>query len=135
MGTIVLTDALLTIGGTDLSDHVQQITIDYGADPVEDTNMADDTHIFKGGLKSWSMDIVFSQDFAAGEVDATLFSAIGTTVAMVGKTTSGSTSSTNPAYTGTGLLQDYSPLGNSVGELAQAPLHVASAGTLSRATS
>lgn len=132
MGTIVLTDANVEINAVDLSDHVQQIAIDYGADPVEDTNMGDLTHIFKGGLKNWSMDITFSQDFAASEVDATLFAAVGTQVVVAGRPTSGAISATNPEYTGTGLIQDYAPFGNSVGELGQATLHVASAGDLDR---
>jgi hypothetical protein len=48
---------------------------------------------------------------------------------------SGSISSTNPSYEGTGLIQSYSPFGNSVGDLATASVSVEPAGTLSRATS
>lgn len=135
MATVVLNDASVTIGGTDLSDHVRSVTIDYSADAVEDTNMGDDTHIRKGGLKDWSISIEFAQDYAASSVDATLFSSVGSTVAFVGKPTSGAVSSTNPSYSGTALLESYQPLNGSIGELSTASVSMPAAGDLTRATS
>lgn len=136
MGKFVIRDASLTIGGVDLSDHVQSVTVNYGADTPEKTSMGDDTHLMMGGgLKNWSIDVTFLQDFAANEVDDTLFAMVGTEVTVVVKPTSDAVSSTNPSYTGTGLIASYNPIGNSVGEAATAPVNIMSAGTLTRATS
>jgi hypothetical protein len=135
MTTLVLTDASVVINSVDLSDHVRSVTINYSADMVEDTNMGDDTHTMLGGLKNWSMDIEFAQDYAAGEVDATLFALVGTSFTIDVKPTSGAVSATNPKYTGTGILESYNPVSGSIGDLATASVTVQAAGTLSRATS
>lgn len=135
MATFVLTDAVITVDGTDLSDHGNQVSISYEAEAQDDTVFGDDTRSNAGGLKNWSMDVTFLQDFAASEVDATLFPLVGTTVTVAVRATSSAIGATNPSYTGTGLIQSYSPFGNSVGDQASASLSVACAGTLSRATS
>lgn len=135
MATLVLTDVSVTIAGTDLSDHVRSVTLDYNADAVEDTNMGDSTHQRIGGLKDWSVSIEFAQDYAASKVDATLFSSVGSTVSFVGKPTSGAVSATNPSFTGTALVESYQPINGSVGELATASVSLPAAGDLARATS
>ena len=135
MAKFVLTDASITVGGTDLSDDVQSIEVSYEAEAQECTTMGDDTREQLGGLKNWSVTLNFVQDFASAQVDATLFSAVGTQVALVIKPTSGAVSTTNPSFSGTGLLTNYNPIGNSVGETAIAPATFVAAGTLTRATS
>ena len=132
MATFVLTDAVLDIDGTDLSDHGTQVSITYEAEAQDDTVFGDDTRSNAGGLKSWSMSIEFLQDFAASEVDATLFPLVGTTVTVKARGDSAAISTTNPSYEGTGLIQSYDPFGNSVGDMATASVSVQPAGTLSR---
>jgi hypothetical protein len=136
MAKFVLTDARFEIGGTDLSDHVESITLNYESDTPETTAMGDGTHIFAGGLKNWSVDISFRQDLAASEVDATFFPLVGTTAAIkIRNSATNSVSATNPSYEGTALVASYQPIGNAVGETANAPVKLMCAGTLSRATS
>jgi len=135
MSKIVLNDASVVINNVDLSDHVQSVTINYESELQDDTCMGDSTRTMLGGLKNWSIDVEFAQDFAAGEVDATLFSIVGSSVPVVVKPASGAVSTTNPSYSGTGVIGSYNPLGNSVGDLATAPVTIAAAGTLTRATS
>lgn len=135
MATFVLTDASLTVGGTDLSDHIRSITLDYAAELQDDTAMGDTTRSVAGGLKTWSFTVEWLQDYAASKVDATLFSAVGTAVALVGKPTSAAVSATNPTFSGTGVLGTYNPMGGSVGDQAVASSVFTAAGTLTRATS
>lgn len=132
---LVLTDAFVSIDGVDLSDHVRSVTINYAAELQDKTAMGDTTRIKIGGLKDWSMDIEFNQDFAAAEPDATLFPLVGTTFAVVVRATSAAKSATNPEYGGTGILESYPPLGQSVGDLAVTAITIQSAGALSRSTS
>lgn len=135
MATVVLNDASVVLNSVDLSDHVRSVSFDYSADAIEDTNMGDDTHIRKGGLKDYTISIEFAQDYAAGEVDATLFSIVGDAVPIVIKPTSGSVSATNPSYTGTVLVESYQPVSGSIGELSTASVNLPAAGNLTRATS
>jgi len=135
MAKFVLTDASLVINSVDLSDHVTSVTLNYEAELGDDTTMGDDTRTNLGGLKNWSIDVEFTQNYASGKVDATLWGIVGTSVAIVLKPTSGSVSATNPSYSGNGVIGSYSPIGNSVGDVAMAPVTIAPAGTLTRATS
>lgn len=135
MSKFVLTDASVVINTVDLSDHVKSVTINYAGEMEDDTVMGDDTRSKIGGLKDWSMDIEFAQDFAAGKVDVTLFAIVGTTFTVTIKPTSGAVSATNPSFSGTGILENYSPVSNAIGELATTNITIQSAGTLARATS
>lgn len=134
MATLVLNNAYVSINSVDLSDHVRQVTVNYQAELLDETAMGATTRARKGGLKDWSMTIEFLQDFAAGEVDATLFGLVGTTFTVEVRPTSAARSATNPGYTGTGILESYPPLGNAVGEMAMTTVTIQAAGDLSRAT-
>lgn len=135
MATFAFTDAVVTIGGTDLSDHVRSVTLNVTADELDDTAMGDTFRSRLGGLKDWSVSLEFNSDFAASEVDATLWPLLATTATVTVKPTSGATSATNPLYSGNVLVSQVNPLGNSVGDLATVSVTWPGAGTLSRATS
>lgn len=135
MATFVMNDAFISINSVDLSDHVKRVTLNYESETADDTHMSDNTRIMQGGLKNWGLEVEFSQDFASGEVDATLFSLVGTTTTIIVRPTSDAVSATNPNFTGTALLTDYPPLAGSIGEHAQTTASFVAAGDLSRATS
>ena len=135
MATICFNDGFFSVTGTDLSDHVKSVNLTYEAEAQDDTAMGDNTRSNKGGLKNWTMDVEFHQDYAAANVDATLFPLVGTTVVVVARPTSTGVSATNPNYTGTGMIQSYNPIGGSVGELMGTSISIVAAGDLSRATS
>lgn len=134
MAEVVFTNAFLSVGGTDLSDHVRQVTLQYGAEPQDITAMSATTRNRLGGLLDWSVAVEFNQDYAAGEIDATLFSLVGTSVALVLRPDAGVIGSTNPEYTGNGILDSYQPIGGTVGDAHVAPVNFVAAGTLARAT-
>jgi len=136
MATFVFTDAFFSVGGTDLSDHVKSVTLNYSAELQDDSAMGDTTRSRAGGMKDWSIEAEMHQDYAASKVDATMFSKVGTTTALILRAVStGGVSATSPNYTGTGILESYNPVGGSLGEMAGATVTFQSAGTLSRATS
>tara|TARA_R110002110_G_scaffold115958_10_gene287250 strand:+ start:2755 stop:3162 length:408 start_codon:yes stop_codon:yes gene_type:complete len=135
MAELVFDNVFLSLDGTDLSDHVRQVTLTYQAELQDKTAMSDNTRSRLGGLKDWSLSVEFNQDFAASEVDVTIFSLVGTTFTVILRPDAGSVSTTNPNYTGTGILEEYTPIGGSVGDVAIAPITIQAAGDLSRATS
>ena len=122
MATVVLTNAYISIGGVDLSDHANSVTINYEKDSVEITAFGSSGHSFTGGLQNNSCEIALMQDFAtspSNSVEATLYPLVGTTTTVIIKPSGSTTSATNPAYTLTGaFLAAHTPVAGAVGELA-----------------
>ena len=135
MAVLVLTDASITVNSVSLSDRANSVTLNYEIDSVESTAFGSTGHKFVGGLQNNSLDIEFMQDFAASNVEATIFSLVGTTTTVVVKPTSSATASTNPAYTLTGcFLAAHTPVAGAVGEMAMTSLSF-TGGVLTKATS
>lgn len=135
MSTLHFRNALVAINGTDLSDHVASVALNYASEMLDETAMGDSTRIRKGGLKAWSIDLTAHQDFAAGEWDATLWSLVGTTVCVEIRPQNICSTVTNPIWSGIGVIEKYNPVGGGVGTLLDAPTTIQSAGDLSRNTS
>lgn len=134
MANQMLYNAFVSINGVDLSSHVRSVQISYEANMLDDTMMGDATKSNKPGLKNWSITLEFEQDYAAAQVDATLFPLVGAAAfPIIIRPDAGVKSATNPEYTGNAVLENYQPVGGSVGELAMAPVTLRSAGALSRA--
>jgi hypothetical protein len=135
MAVINLTDASVTINSVDLSDHVQSVTLNYDADQVEVTSMGDTSHKFTGGLYNVSFDVTMFQDFAASEVEASVFDLVGTTTTVVIKPTSGAVAADNPSYTiADTFLSNHQPVAGSVGDMSMVSLSFVG-GTMTKATS
>ena len=123
MAVLVLTDADITVNGVVLSDRANSVTLNYEIDSVETTAFGSVGHKFTGGLQNNSCDIEFMQDFAAAEVEATIFPLVGTTTTVTVRGSSAATSATNPLYTLTGtFLAAHTPVAAAVGELAMTSL-------------
>ena len=135
MASLAFIDASVSINAKDLSAFVRSVTINYAGEMLDETAMGDTTRKNKGGLKTWSIDVEFKQDFGATPApDIDLFSLVGTTFTVIVRPVESTVvGPTNPNYTGTGILESYSPVGNAVGDLALAPITIQSAGALSRA--
>lgn len=135
MAKTVLTNCHVSIAGNDISDHVRSVALNYEAEEVDDTTMGDDTRSRLGGLKNWTLEVEVANDFAGSAEDSILFPLVGTQVAIVFRPDAGAVASDNPEYTGTALMTSYPPVGQATGELASASISLASASSLSRATS
>ena len=134
MAVLVLTDASITVNSVGLSDHANSVTLNYEIDSVETTAFGSTGHKFAGGLQNNSLDIEFMQDFAAANVEATIYPLVGTTTTVVIKPTSSAVSATNPSYTLTGtFLAAHTPVAAAVGELAMTSLSF-TGGVLTKAT-
>jgi len=135
VASFAFTDASVTINSVDLSDHVRSVTLNIEAEDLEDTAMGDTFRSRIGGLKDWSIDIEFNQDFAASEVDATIFPLLGTVVAVEGRPPRSSVCSSNPQFSRHPLVGEYNPLDCSVRHLETTSVSWPGAGALTRATS
>lgn len=135
MAVIVLTNAYITVNSVVLSDRANSVTLNYEVDAVESTTFGNTGHTFVGGLQNNSCEIAFMQDFAAANVEATVFPLVGTQTTVVIKPNGSTTSATNPAYTlSSTFLAAHTPVAATVGELAMTTLTF-QGGSLAKATS
>lgn len=136
MATFVITNPIITIAGTDFSDHVDSVEINAEAADVKTTNFGsggNETRV--GGLKSGSITISLQQDYAASSIDSVLFANLGSLVAIQVKATSAANSATNPRYDGSYLVSQMKPVSGKVGDLATFSVTFPRSGALTRTTS
>ena len=135
MAKFVATDVKVLINNINLSDHIAQVSLEQTSDEIETTSFGTEwRQRIGGGLKDASISIDFHQDFGAGSVDAVLSPLFGSIATVVVTPTSGSVSATNPSFTGTFSVVQYSPVASSVGDLATLSVSWPSAGTVTRGT-
>ena len=118
MAKFAATDYFVSINGTDFSANLNSVELAQEADDLETTAFGSSWRTRIGGLKQASLTLNFMQDFGAGSVDATLNPLLGSIATVVIKPTSGTVTSTNPTYTMTALVTQYSPFASSVGDIA-----------------
>ena len=135
MAQIVLKDVTVSINSVDLESRATNVTINYEKEAVEVTAFGDNNRKFSDGLGNISASVTLQQDFAAANVEATVFPLVGTTTTVVFKPTSAAIGAANPSYTLTGTyLAAHTPLNGAVGELSTTELTF-QGGTLTKAES
>lgn len=121
MGKQILNDAYFAAGvlssEVDLSDHVRSLSIEMTTDIVDATCMSDAYKDKLAGMTDWKVTVEFAQDYASGKVDDTLFALQGQDVSLIIRPDSAAKSATNPEFTGTGIMSNYTPLDGKVSDL------------------
>jgi hypothetical protein len=135
MAVFALLNEFVEVNSVDLSDHVKSAVLALEADALDATTMGSDGwKEMVGGLKAGTLTIEFLDDYAASEVDATMWPLFGTVTTFEVRPDAGAVGATNPKYTGSVLVVQHS-LGGSVGELAAKSLTLPTSGAVARATS
>ena len=135
MAQLVLTDASITVNAVALQTRANSVSLNYEIEAVESTAFGDSGRKYVGGLQNLTCDIEFQQDFAASQVEATIFPLVGTSTTIVIKPTSAAVGATNPSYTiSNAFLSAHTPVNGSIGELATTSLSF-TGGTLAKAVS
>ena len=133
MAQLVLKDADITVNGVVLSNRANSVELVYEVESVEVTAFGGNRS-FIGGLQNNTITIEFMQDFAAANVEATIFPLVGTQTSVTVRASSTATSATNPLYTVSGtFLASHTPVSATVGELAMTSLTF-TGGTLVKTT-
>jgi hypothetical protein len=128
MARIVLTNAQVVFGTTDISSYVTSVTLSTTYDVVETTAFGNTARTRVAGLADNSIALEFNQDYASGALEATIYPTLGTGVSMTVRPVSGQ----SPAYAFTALVSEWTPLGGAVGELATASVTWPISGTISK---
>jgi hypothetical protein len=124
MAKMVFKNGFISVNGVDISDHVTEVTIDTSRDEVDVTAMGSTNREFVAGLGDATISITAFQDFAAAEIDATMWplSTTDTPFPVSVRPVNGAISATNPEYQMTALLFAYTPISGGVGSAMSTPL-------------
>jgi hypothetical protein len=125
MARIVLTNVDVEIAGVNLSDHISSVSLSSTWDAVETTafgggNVPAAARTRQAGLVDNAVTLDFHQDFAAGEVEATIYPLLGTVAAIKIQPVNAAISSDSPQYQFSALISEWTPVNGAVGELATA---------------
>jgi hypothetical protein len=134
MARIVLTNAYVVFGSTDLSDHISSITISSTFDIVETTAFGDTAKKRVAGLADNSVSLEFHQDYATSSVEQTIYPLLGTAVTITAKPVNTTTSAVNPQYAFSAVVSEWTPLNGSVGELTTASVTWPISGAITKTT-
>jgi len=135
MAVLVLTNCSIKINTVQLADRANTVTLNYEVDSVEVTAFGSGGHTFTGGLQNNSIEVTLQQDFAAANVEATIYPLVGTTTTVEIIPVNTTVGVGNPKYTiSNAFLASHSPVAGGVGELASTSLTF-TGGTLVKATS
>ena len=120
MAKLVLRDCFIEVNGVNFSSHVSSVTINLSKDEIDTTNFGGDGRERAHGLKDDSFELAFQQDYAVGEVDDTLYPLWDDETEFVVKVRprSSAISTSNPEYSATCILLEYTPLAGDVGDLS-----------------
>ena len=124
------------VNSVDLSDHVNNITLNRNFDELEVTAMGDSGHKFIKGLEASSITLDFLNDTASASVLQTLQAAWGTNVTVVLLQNKGTAvSATNPLYTMTALINGTTDINGATGDLSTQSVTWNVSGTVAVTTS
>jgi hypothetical protein len=133
LAIFVATDYKITLNAVNLTDHLVQVQTSLEAGEVETTTFGKTWRTRVGGLKTGSVTLQFNQDFAASNVDATIWPLLGGTTTIVVSPTSSAIGTANPSYSFPVLVNSYEPFNSNVGDLATVSITWPTAGEVTRA--
>ena len=135
MAKYVVTEATLSINGTDVSDAVARAEVTETAAEVDVTDFGSggNTEVI-GGLKSGSLSFDIHQDYGTGAVSDTLKDLVGTIGTFVVTPNGTAVSSENPSFTCEALVNTVTFVSGSVGDLATASYTFPTTGGITIAT-
>ena len=119
--TVYLSNPTVLIGTVDVTQNTNAATLEIGYDQLESTTFGDTGHRFVSGLQMVNVTLTLFNNYGAGEVEATLFDAVGDGTTTLVISPSGSTeSASNPEYTiSNAMMSSFTPIVTTVGELSQ----------------
>jgi predicted secreted protein len=136
MALISLQNAMILLGGTDISDHTSSVELDIEGEDLDATTFA--TAGWKstlGGLKSGTLNITVKGDYAASNIDSILWGYFNTVQTFEVRPVNTARSTSNPAYTGSVLVNSLTPVTGEVGDLVEFDLSWPTSGVVQRQTS
>lgn len=135
MAKLVLTNTAVTFNGTDISANVASITLSTSAAEVPTTAFGSTSITRVSGLIDNSVTFSIHNDYNA--IDGIFFPLVGSTAVtcIVKPNGTAAASTTNPSYTFSVLVTEWTPVNGAVGDLATADVTFPISGAITKATS
>lgn len=135
MAKTVVTSRYVSIGTADISSALSGASLEITVEEVDKTSLGSaGWREVAAGLKSGSVTLNFQQDFGVGGVDALLYPLVGTEATVTIRSSSATASATNPVYSATVLISQYTPISGAVGDLQTFDVTFPTVGAVTRAT-
>jgi hypothetical protein len=131
MAKLVLTNANVTLGGTDVSSYVASVTLNISVNEVETTAFGTGAVTRVGGLQDNSVTLDMHQDYSA--IEGLVYPLIGSTTSLVIKPNGTAVGTGNPSFSMTPLVTEWTPVNGAVGELAVVDVTWPISGTVTKA--
>lgn len=128
----VLLDAVIIIGGTTISEHGNKLELPVTVEVLETTAFGQTFKTRVGGLKDGQLSVTLFNDFSASNLDSLFWPWLGTNQTFEVKPTSAARGATNPSYTGSILISQWTPITGSVGDLVSLDMSYPTSGVISR---
>ena len=135
MSKLVMTNPKITVNSVDLTGYIAQVTLDLSFAEVSTTAFGSSANTRIGGLGDHSFTASFHQSFAASLVEQTIYPLLNGTTNITVKPVNSTTTTTNPEYQFTVLVNGWTPVNGAVGELLTADVTWPVSGGITKATS
>ena len=132
MAKLVLTDANITLAGTDISANVAAVTLTTSVAEVETTSFGVGAVTRVGGLKDNSVTLSIHNEYSS--IEGLIYPLIGSTASIVIKPNGTAVGTANPSYSATVLVTEWTPVNGAVGELNTADVTWPISGTITKTT-
>jgi predicted secreted protein len=131
---MVLTSTFLGLNGVDRSSWVSKVEVAVEVEEKDVTTFASaGWKEVLGGLKSGSIAVTFKNDVADSQLDDTMWALLGTVVAFETRATSAVVGTSNPKYTGNVLINGWTPISGSPGDVNEQSVTYPTSGAVTRA--
>jgi len=134
MAKLVLTNATVSLNGTDISNDVAAITLSTTAAEVPTTSFGSGGAVTRvAGLIDNSVTLSLHNEYSS--VEGLVYPLVGSTaVTMVIKASTASPSTASPSWSFQVLVTEWTPINGAVGELNTADVTWPISGTITKAT-
>lgn len=131
----VLLDAQLAINSTDVTQWCAKVELDDKFEDKETTTFASGkAKEVLGGLESGEVGVSFKNDFAAAALDAIMWALRRSVVTFATRADAGAVTTSNPQYGGSILINQWTPISGSVGDVAEVDVTFPLSGPMTRVT-
>jgi hypothetical protein len=135
MPKMVLLAEYVALNGTDLSSYASKAELTTKVEEKDVTTYGSlGWKELLGGLKSGELGLEFMQDVAAAALDSIMWPLLGTVVTFEVRLSNSAVGTSNPKYTGSVLINGWSPIQGSVGDEAKVGVSYPTSGAVTRAT-
>lgn len=132
---MTLTAAFLSLAGNDVSGSSKKVELTVTVDEKDVTTFASlGWKEVQGGLKSGTLAADLFNDVTAGALDDDMWAALGNVVPFEVRLVNSPASASNPKYTGSVLVKDWTPISGAPGDTAEVSISYPTSGAVVRAT-